>query len=438
MITAEKLFKSFGSHEALRGVDLTIEKGEMFALIGPDGAGKTTFFRIATGLVKPTSGNLKNDGLSSQGFVPQRFAMYTDLSVDENLALRAQLYGVDRKVAKSRAADLLSRVGLDRFGSRLAGQLSGGMKQKLALVSRSAHHAVTAAARRADDRRRPALAARILDDAASAASRRADDRRLDAVHGRGVVCHAHRVPRSRPPAGDRHAARADPLATRARSSKFARAIAQAVRPRLSQVPQIDDVSLFGTVLHVRGAAGVGGELIAHRPTDSYRARRSGRDNSDRAVPRRHFRAERRRGRRGRGGSVPHDVYGEPLVRVRDLTRRFGSFVAADHVNFDVPKGLIFGFLGPNGSGKSTTIRMLAGLLAPTSGSITGFGGLDVAQRHREMEAANRLHEPEVLALPRPDRCREPEIFRLGLRARSQGDRRTHRRPCGPSAASRRC
>ena len=71
--------------------------------------------------------------------------------------------------------------------------------------------------------------------------------------------------------------------------------------------------------------------------------------------------------------------GEPLVRVRDLTRRFGSFVAADNVNFDVPKGMIFGFLGPNGSGKSTTIRMLAGLLAPTSGSITGFGGLDVAR-----------------------------------------------------------
>jgi ABC-2 type transport system ATP-binding protein len=65
--------------------------------------------------------------------------------------------------------------------------------------------------------------------------------------------------------------------------------------------------------------------------------------------------------------------------VRDLTRRFGSFVAADKVSFDVPKGMIFGFLGPNGSGKSTTIRMLAGLLAPTSGSITGFGGLDVAR-----------------------------------------------------------
>jgi ABC-2 type transport system ATP-binding protein len=68
----------------------------------------------------------------------------------------------------------------------------------------------------------------------------------------------------------------------------------------------------------------------------------------------------------------------PLVQVRNLTRRFGSFVAADDVSFDVPRGRIFGFLGPNGSGKSTTIRMLAGLLAPTSGAITGFDGLNVA------------------------------------------------------------
>ena len=68
-----------------------------------------------------------------------------------------------------------------------------------------------------------------------------------------------------------------------------------------------------------------------------------------------------------------------LVQVRDVTRRFGSFVAADRVSFDVPRGQVFGFLGPNGSGKSTTIRMLAGLLSPTSGTVTGFGGLNVAR-----------------------------------------------------------
>jgi ABC-2 type transport system ATP-binding protein len=73
------------------------------------------------------------------------------------------------------------------------------------------------------------------------------------------------------------------------------------------------------------------------------------------------------------------VAAAPLVQVRDVTRRFGSFLAADRVSFDVPRGQVFGFLGPNGSGKSTTIRMLAGLLAPTSGQVTGFDGLDVTR-----------------------------------------------------------
>ncbi|HYI08088.1 MAG TPA: ABC transporter ATP-binding protein [Thermoanaerobaculia bacterium] len=72
--------------------------------------------------------------------------------------------------------------------------------------------------------------------------------------------------------------------------------------------------------------------------------------------------------------------GGTLVQVRNVTRRFGSFTAVDNVSFDLPRGKVFGFLGPNGSGKSTTIRMLAGLLAPTSGSITGFGSLDVTKQ----------------------------------------------------------
>jgi ABC-2 type transport system ATP-binding protein len=70
---------------------------------------------------------------------------------------------------------------------------------------------------------------------------------------------------------------------------------------------------------------------------------------------------------------------DSLIQVHDVTRKFGAFVAADRVSFDVPKGQIFGFLGPNGSGKSTTIRILAGLLAATSGRVTGFDGLDVAK-----------------------------------------------------------
>ena len=91
VIHAERLVRNFGSRPALRGIDLAIEKGEMFALIGPDGAGKTTFFRIVAGLLQPTSGRAVRDDVPF-GLVPQRFSLYEDLTVDENLALRARLY----------------------------------------------------------------------------------------------------------------------------------------------------------------------------------------------------------------------------------------------------------------------------------------------------------------------------------------------------------
>jgi ABC-2 type transport system ATP-binding protein len=135
VITARSLTRRFDQTVALRELSLTIARGEMFALIGPDGAGKTTFFRIVAGLLEPSSGEVRNESIAEFGFVPQRFALYTDMSIDENLAFRARLYGLDPSAAKTRAAELMERVGLGRFGARLAGNLSGGMKQKLALVA---------------------------------------------------------------------------------------------------------------------------------------------------------------------------------------------------------------------------------------------------------------------------------------------------------------
>src|SRR5215218_6547472 len=102
MITATNLTKRFGAKTALDDVDLRIERGELFGLIGPDGAGKTTFFRIVAGVLTPTSGSVTT-AAKTFGFVPQRFSMYEDLSVDENLHLRAKLYGVDTATAKKRA-----------------------------------------------------------------------------------------------------------------------------------------------------------------------------------------------------------------------------------------------------------------------------------------------------------------------------------------------
>jgi ABC-2 type transport system ATP-binding protein len=258
MITARALTRTFGHHVALHEVDLAIAKGEMFALIGPDGAGKTTFFRIVAGLLEATSGTMRRDG-GAFGFVPQRFSLYQDLSVDENLALRARLYGVPRAVARERAADLLARVGLDRFGPRLAGKLSGGMKQKLALVAALLIQ--------------PDLL--LLDEPTTGVdplSRREFWATLHRLHHEGLTilvstpymdeaAYATRL-------GFLHRGRLLATGTRPEIlAAYPRALVEiqssnrvAIRSSLAACSAIDDVSLFGTVLHVRGRAGVGAEL----------------------------------------------------------------------------------------------------------------------------------------------------------------------------------
>jgi ABC-2 type transport system ATP-binding protein len=254
MIVARSLTRTFDATVALRDVSLTIDSGEMFALIGPDGAGKTTFFRIVTGLLTPTSGEIRRDGHKDFGFVPQKFALYADLTIDENLALRAKLYGLDSKAAKLRADELMARVGLARFGARLAGNLSGGMKQKLALVSALLT--------------KPDLL--LLDEPTTGVdpmSRREFWTMLHQLHHEGLTIvvstpymdeaeYATRL-------GFIHDGRLLDVGTRNEIvARYPRQLFEvhtadrvAVRARLAGVNAIDDVSLFGTVLHVRSRAG---------------------------------------------------------------------------------------------------------------------------------------------------------------------------------------
>ena len=263
MIEARALVKRFEAHEALKGIDLSIGRGELFGLIGPDGAGKTTFFRLVAGLLDPTSGTVTRDPDAAFGFVPQRFGLYEDLSIDENLTLRAKLYGVPEKEAAPLAADLLGRVGLERFGARLAGALSGGMKQKLSLVAALLT--------------RPPLL--LLDEPTTGVdpvSRREFWLLLNELHHEGLTIvistpymdeaeYATRI-------GFLDEGRLSALGTReeivASYPRRLLVVRSADRVRVreklagSACPEVDDVSLFGTQLHVRGAAGIGEELAA--------------------------------------------------------------------------------------------------------------------------------------------------------------------------------
>jgi ABC-2 type transport system ATP-binding protein len=232
-------------------VSLQIARGELFALLGPDGAGKSTFFRLVARLLRPTAGRITVDGVRTFGLVPQRFSLYEDLTIDENLNLRARLYDVPTAVARPRMSELLERVGLDRFRTRLAGALSGGMKQKLALCSALLTQ--------------PELL--LLDEPTTGVdpvSRREFWILLNQLHAEGLTLLVSTPYMDEAEYASRlaflDAGRLTAVGSREEIlAAFPRAIVEvrsqdrmALRRQLSALPSVDDVSLFGTELHVRG------------------------------------------------------------------------------------------------------------------------------------------------------------------------------------------
>ena len=149
-IVAEGLTKSFPGVRAVDHLSFDVRPGEIFGLVGPDGAGKTTTLRMLAGVMSPDEGNATVAGSDvvhdpegakhHLSYMPQRFGLYEDLTVEENIRFYADLFGVDKRERQQRSAQLLKAAGMDEFRTRLAGQLSGGMKQKLGLVCALIHH----------------------------------------------------------------------------------------------------------------------------------------------------------------------------------------------------------------------------------------------------------------------------------------------------------
>lgn len=141
--------RTFGGRAGLDGVSLRVGRGEVFGLLGPDGAGKSTLMRIVATVLPPTSGRARTLGLDTVedsteikrriGYMSQRFGLYSDLTVTENVRFYADLYGVGPDFRNRRSGELLQRVGMLEFSGRRAGKLSGGMRQKLALVCALVH-----------------------------------------------------------------------------------------------------------------------------------------------------------------------------------------------------------------------------------------------------------------------------------------------------------
>ncbi len=149
IVAASGLTKRFAEVAAVDGLSFTVNRGEIFGLVGPDGAGKTTTMRMLAGVMQPDGGNIVVDGVDvvadpeggkpHVSYMPQRFGLYEELTVDENIRFYADLFEVPNELREDRAGRLLAASGMSQFRKRRAGQLSGGMKQKLGLTCALVH-----------------------------------------------------------------------------------------------------------------------------------------------------------------------------------------------------------------------------------------------------------------------------------------------------------
>ena len=398
--------------QALDGVSLSAAEGTLTALVGPDGAGKTTLIRLAAGLLNADSGELRLLGLdvathaaeiqSRIGYMPQRFGLYEDLSVQENLDLYADLHGVSAATRRERYPQLMSMTALGPFTRRLAGRLSGGMKQKLGLactlISSPEFLLLDEPTVGVDPLSRRELWEIILQLVHERGlTVLVSTSYLDEAQrcGHAIVMHQGKILAEGQPdevselaAG--HTFLIDPPAGRTARGLQAGLLDD---PRtVDAVPEGGRVRLVWSADHVDAAGPLAGATVEPaepRFEDGFMVllrRAEGEGNQPAG------------GRRQEAGGSSHEAATPPLttdnrqltttvVEVHDLVRRFGAFVAVDHISFEVHRGEIFGLLGPNGAGKTTTFRMLCGLLPATGGTLR-VAGVDV--RRARASARQRI------------------------------------------------
>ncbi len=387
---------------ALDDVSLEIARGSLTALVGPDGAGKTTLIRLAAGLMTADSGILRvldvdvaADPQSVQnriGYMPQRFGLYEDLSVEENLNLYADLHGVSFEDRRRRYPQLMQMTALGPFGKRLAGRLSGGMKQKLGLACtlvRSPELLLldepTVGVDPLSRRELWEIITRLVDEekitvlVCTSYLDEADRCAQAVVLHRGSIL-ADGAPREVRELAAGRTFLADPVAGQT---------ARGLQADLLREPGVvDAVPEGGHVRFVLGATSSDDQsatALADGAAVSPAAPRF--EDGFMVLLHRHASADEHVTAEVSIAHAPSNNGDEPVVECRDLVRQFGAFTAVDHVSFAVRRGEVFGLLGANGAGKTTTFRMLCGLL-PASGGSLRVAGLDL--RYARASARARI------------------------------------------------
>ena len=396
-ITKEFAREKFAPVRALENVSVEAKRGALTALVGPDGAGKTTLLRLAAGLMRAESGSLFVLGIDAKqnpqqiqdriSYMPQRFGLYEDLSVQENLDLYADLHGVSAASRSERYPRLMEMTALAPFRNRLAGKLSGGMKQKLGLACTLV--------------RSPELL--LLDEptvGVDPLSRRelweivhrlVEQEALSVVVSTSYMDEAENCSHVVVLHEGRTLAMGSPDEIRARAQGRTYLLAgESQSPRNLQLQLVQRADVADAVPHggkvrvvtdsARPLQIDGLTIEAVRPTleDGFMLLLRERGDQRMSVPTPELEP---------AGPPTQTDQSTTVIEVHDLVRKFGDFTAVDRTSFQVRRGEVFGLLGPNGAGKTTTFRMLCGLLPATGGTLR-VAGADL--RHARAEARRRI------------------------------------------------
>ncbi len=404
IIELDRVVKRFAVGEqtvtALDHLSLRLEAGRISGLVGPDGAGKTTLMRLVTGLLTPDSGTIRVLGMDSVkeaqavqstiGYMPQRFGLYEDLSVQENLNLYADLQGLEGRQRAARFAQLMDFTGLGPFRTRLAGRLSGGMKQKLGLACMLVRppkllllDEPSVGVDPISRRELWSMVNKLIDDGISVLWSTAYLNEAELCHDVYLLSEG-RLLGSGPPntfnasLKDRTfvlpakgLSKRDMLNAMRTAPNVMDAVikGQDVRVLLSRPAQAEDLHRLASL------ADIPAERIRPVPPvfeDAFISLLKARQKKDgfSAPPSAAGMPLRQPAKRKGKAPIPAQ---EAVIEVENLVRTFGAFRAVDGLDFRVRRGEIFGLLGPNGAGKSTTFKMLCGLLPPSQGKALVLG-----------------------------------------------------------------
>lgn len=391
VIEVKNLSKKYGTLTALDQINFSVKQGEIFGLIGPDGAGKTTTFHILAGIMNATEGEITildtspRNALLAIGYVPQQLSIYLDLTIDENLEYSAGLRKIPSSVFKELRTKYLHLMGLEKFKNRLAKNLSGGMKQKLALscvlISQPQILLLDEPTTGVD----PVSRRELWDDLANIANEGVTIVVTTPYFDEAERCnriafiHNGKIQEIGTLSQLRHSLNCSRLEIQIQQIEKAENV---LMPLLDSSAQITDIQTFGDRLDVLVKDTELGKqeieticqqnnletqnISTSEPTleNVFVARLRSISKFPELIAFPRLKPVKK---------ISENNQENIAIQAINLSKKFGKFEAVKKINLDIHYGEIYGLLGANGAGKTTTIKMLCGLLEKTAGKINLAG-----------------------------------------------------------------